>query len=93
MHEGRAKPLDTVARQEVKAITGRQSFEPIHPDGSKGVKWGPVAALFSWKNAPDYWDDQRFILAEYLPLGGCSWPTRSGPCCVASPTTTGRPPT
>lgn len=68
MHEGRRKPLDTVARQEVKAVTGRQSFEPIGPDGTTGPEWGPVAALFSWSNAPDYWDDQRFILAEYLPL-------------------------
>ncbi|WP_220487808.1 cytochrome c biogenesis protein [Tautonia rosea] len=68
MHEGRRKPLDTVARQEVKAVTGRQSFEPIGPDGTTGPEWGPVAALFSWSNAPDFWDDQRFILAEYLPL-------------------------
>lgn len=68
MHEGRPKPYDTVARQEVKAITGRQSFSPVGPDGEEGPEWGPVAALFSWKNVPDYWDDQRFILAEYLPL-------------------------
>jgi ABC-type transport system involved in cytochrome c biogenesis permease subunit len=68
MHEGRRKPYDTVARQEVKAITGRQTFAPIGPDGEEGPEWGPVAALFSWKNVPDFWDDQRFILAEYLPL-------------------------
>ncbi|RUL84987.1 ABC transporter permease [Tautonia sociabilis] len=68
MHEGRRKPLDTVARQEVKAITGRQTFEPVGPDGKPGAKWGPVSALFSWQHAPDFWDDQRFILAEYIPL-------------------------
>lgn len=68
MHQGRRKPFDTVARQEVKAITGLQSFEPVGPDGEEGPEWGPVAALFSWMNAPDYWDDQRFILAEYIPL-------------------------
>ena len=68
MFKGRPTPFDTVARQEVKLINGRQSFTPIDPSGKEGAEWGPIAALFSWQNAPDYWDDQRFILAEYLPF-------------------------
>ena len=68
MFKGRPMPFDTVARQEVKLINGRQSFSPIGPSGTEGAEWGPVAAMFSWQNASDYWDDQRFILAEYLPF-------------------------
>ena len=67
MPEG-GKPLDTVARQEVKAVAGRQTFSPIGPDGKEGPEWGPVSALLGWKNVPDYWDEGRCILAEYLPL-------------------------
>jgi len=71
MHEGRPKPFDTVARQEVKAITERQSFTPVdpdHPDDEDAPEWSPVAALFSWMHNPRYWDDQRFILADYIPF-------------------------
>ena len=31
-------------------------------------KWGPVGAFLGWTVNPEFWDDQPFILAEYLPL-------------------------
>ncbi len=68
MHKGRIKPSDSVARQVVKSITGRQSFEPIGPDGTEGAEWSAIATLISWQAAPEFWNEQRFILAEYLPL-------------------------
>ena len=86
MHEGRVKPLDTVAREEVKQIYGRETIklrDPkeeietiIDPEGrarkaSSGAtveKWGPVGAFLGWTVNPEFWDDQSFILAEYLPL-------------------------
>lgn len=68
MHDGRIKPLDTVARTEVKLIHGREAIEILGDDDKPIAQWSPVAAFWSWTAAPDYWDDQPFILVEYLPL-------------------------
>jgi ABC-type transport system involved in cytochrome c biogenesis permease subunit len=86
MHEGRVKPLDTVAREEVKQIFGRETIKLREPDeeiekildpesharkaasGSTVAKWGPVGAFIGWTVNPEFWDEQSFILAEYLPL-------------------------
>ncbi|MFO0959649.1 MAG: ABC transporter permease [Isosphaeraceae bacterium] len=68
MHEGRIKPLDTVARTELKLIHGREAIEILGPDDKPVARWSPIAAFWSWTAAPEYWDDQPFILVEYLPL-------------------------
>ncbi len=86
MQEGRVKPLDTVAREEVKQIFGRETIKLRDPNeeiekiidpesharkaaaGSTVEKWGPVGAFVGWTINPEFWDDQPFILAEYLPL-------------------------
>jgi ABC-type transport system involved in cytochrome c biogenesis permease subunit len=69
MEAGRLKPLDTVARHEVKQIFGRETITLTGPDG-KEIKWGPVAAFIDWQmpTREAYWDDQPFILAEFVPL-------------------------
>ncbi|MFO0950848.1 MAG: cytochrome c biogenesis protein CcsA [Isosphaeraceae bacterium] len=70
LHEGRIKPLDTLAREEVKQIYGRETVKLL--DASKGnvatETWGPVAALFDWSVRPEFWDDAPFIMVEYVPL-------------------------
>ena len=38
------------------------------PPDSTVEKWGPVGAFIGWTVNPEFWDDQPFILAEYLPL-------------------------
>jgi ABC-type transport system involved in cytochrome c biogenesis permease subunit len=86
MHQGRVKPLDTVAREEVKQIYGRETITLRDPheevakvldtDTSskestpewKVEKWGPVGAFLGWTVRPEFWDDQPFILVDYLPL-------------------------
>ena len=68
MHAGRIKPLDTLAREEVKQIFGRETIK-LHDSANKVVAtWTPVAALFDWSSRPEFWDDQAFLLVEYLPL-------------------------
>jgi ABC-type transport system involved in cytochrome c biogenesis permease subunit len=77
MHTGRVKPIDTLAREEVKQIFGKSIF------GREGVKlfetnelgeikviatWGPVATLYDWSVRPKFWDDQAIILVDYVPL-------------------------
>ena len=85
MHEGRIKPLDTVAREEVKQIYGRETIKLHDPaeeidkilDPAVTAKagnrtavqsWGPVGAFLDWSVVPEFWDEQPFILVDYLPL-------------------------
>jgi ABC-type transport system involved in cytochrome c biogenesis permease subunit len=68
MHAGRVKPLDTVAREEVKQISSRETIK-LHDASNEVVEtWGPVGAFLDWMVRPEYWDDQPFILVDYLPL-------------------------
>src|SRR4051794_30682666 len=50
LHEGRLKPLDTLAREEVRQIFGRETVKLIDPAKGNQVvaTWGPVAALYDW---------------------------------------------
>lgn len=85
MHAGRVKPFDTVAREEVKQVYGRESIklgdpaaeialfldsksQSAKPKSNEPARWGPVGAFLGWLVAPEYWDDQPFILVDYLPL-------------------------
>jgi ABC-type transport system involved in cytochrome c biogenesis permease subunit len=86
MHEGRVKPLDTVAREEVKQVYSRETVTLRDPRAevesildpnaaeqkakteSKAWKWAPVGAFLGWTVRPEFWDDQPFILVDYLPL-------------------------
>jgi ABC-type transport system involved in cytochrome c biogenesis permease subunit len=86
MHEGRVKPLDTVAREEVKQVYSRETIKVRDPreeiekmldpegharNGASTLpieKWGPVGAFIGWTIRPEFWDDQPFILVDYLPL-------------------------
>jgi ABC-type transport system involved in cytochrome c biogenesis permease subunit len=86
MHEGRIKPLDTVAREEVKQVYGRETvkllnlreevekfLDPNNSSKSKGTdwpveRWEPVGVFLGWTVYPEYWDDQPFILVDFLPL-------------------------
>jgi ABC-type transport system involved in cytochrome c biogenesis permease subunit len=66
--QGRIKPLHTKAVETVKRIYSRQTIKLAGPDKDTPVKWSPVAAMFDWAARPDFWNDQPFILVEYLPL-------------------------
>ncbi len=68
MHMGRIKPLDTMAREEVKQIFGRETIKLHDAKGEVIATWGPVAAFFDWSVRPDFWNDQSIILVDYLPL-------------------------
>jgi ABC-type transport system involved in cytochrome c biogenesis permease subunit len=85
LHAGRIKPLDTVAREEVKQIYGRETIKLHDPadeidkiiDPAAAARkaserrvqsWGPVGAFIGWSIVPEFWDEQSFILVDYLPL-------------------------
>ena len=68
MHEGRIKPFDTVAREEIKGIYTRETIKLPAADGRPATTWTPVAALLDWAVRPQFWDEQPIIAVEYLPL-------------------------
>jgi ABC-type transport system involved in cytochrome c biogenesis permease subunit len=68
MHEGRIKPIDTVAREEVKQIYTRETITLLSEDGKTLSTWAPVAAFFDWSARPKFWNKQPILSAEYLPL-------------------------
>ena len=68
MHAGRIKPLDTVAREEVKHVFGRETITLHDAAGNVVETWGPVGDFFDWMVRPEVWDDQPFLLVDYLPL-------------------------
>ncbi len=68
MHEGRRKPIDTVAREEIKQIYTRETIKLVGEDGKTVTTWTPVAAFFDWSVRPKFWDVQPIIAVEYLPL-------------------------
>jgi ABC-type transport system involved in cytochrome c biogenesis permease subunit len=68
MHAGRVKPIDTLAREEVKQIYGGETIKLRNDENEVVATWGPVAALYDWSVRPSFWDDQPIILVAYLPL-------------------------
>src|SRR5208337_4624474 len=68
MHAGRVKPLDTVAREEVKHVFGRETIKLHDASNTLVETWGPVAAFLDWMVRPEFWDEQPFVLVDYLPL-------------------------
>ena len=68
LHQGRIKPLDTVAREEIKQVFGRETIKLLNEKNEVHETWGAVAALFDWSVRPEFWDDQPILLVEYLPL-------------------------
>ncbi len=55
---GRVKPLDTFARETVRFITGRESFENRQS----------LDLIWDWLSHPQPWDAKDFILVENLDL-------------------------
>ena len=61
---------DQAARpgEEIEKILDPESHARKAAAGSTVEKWGPVGAFVGWTVNPEFWDDQPFILVEYLPL-------------------------
>jgi ABC-type transport system involved in cytochrome c biogenesis permease subunit len=57
-HGGRAKPLDSLARENVEFITGRNRYQ--HQD--------PLVTYMAWVVQGDSWYDVPLLRIDYLPL-------------------------
>lgn len=68
MQVGRIKPLDTVAREVVKLVYGRETLKLLGPDGKVAETWQPTAAFLDWSVRSLYWDDQAFLRIESIEL-------------------------
>lgn len=72
-HNGRVKILDTLARESVKAITGRKDYIDIIPAATEGAKSDtykpdPLFTLLDTIIDPAYYRDKPLLHIEYLPL-------------------------
>jgi ABC-type transport system involved in cytochrome c biogenesis permease subunit len=63
-HNGRRKPLDTLAREAVKQIQGAPSIRAHDHLHNTITTWPAVAVLLDWSIRPQYWNDQDFIRDE-----------------------------
>lgn len=68
MHQGRVKPLDTVAREEIKQIFGRETIKLLGDYNQVVETWSAIGAFADWMARPEYWNAQPFILIDYQPL-------------------------
>ena len=65
--EGRVAPLDTFARETVRAICGRPNPTLSGPDGSpdgRPRQFSAAELLFAWLAEPDKWEDVAFLPAD-----------------------------
>src|ERR1700722_5509061 len=69
LDHGRVKPIDTVARETVRFVTGYEHFGPIkdNSDGQQEISEGmdPLALVLDWSAHPVAWQTQPVL---YVPL-------------------------
>ena len=53
-NEGRVKPLDTLARESLRTVYGKESFK----------NRSATEVILSWILVPDFWEKESFILIE-----------------------------
>jgi ABC-type transport system involved in cytochrome c biogenesis permease subunit len=70
LHNGRIKPLDTMARLEVRDVYGPGEITLKGESGAKDAKWTAVGALIDWPTRPDFWDGQEIILIDLWDYRG-----------------------
>ena len=75
-NQGRIKPFDTLAREVLSTVYGRETFKPekeispLKSEGetsfwhSQGKKRAAVDVVLSWMLIPAFWDSIPFILVE-----------------------------
>ncbi len=66
LHQGRIKPLDTLADEIATIITGRSYWE--EPDPEINIKYRAPELLFAWISERDKWLDKSVIRCEFRPL-------------------------
>ena len=67
LDRGRVKPLDTLARETVRSITGKEKFGIVKTDEEGqhvGQRLDPLILLLAWQREPELWDDRPLL---YVP--------------------------
>lgn len=70
-YQGRVKPFDTLAREVLFAVYGRETFKSSPESSSTDFQWqgggerrAAVDVILSWMLIPSFWDTAPFILVE-----------------------------
>src|SRR5258705_120204 len=58
LHQGRHKPIDTMARQVLKQIYDSETVTFRDAEGKATARWGHVGALLDITVRPEFWDEQ-----------------------------------
>ncbi len=69
-HNGRVKPLETMARLELKEVYGREQVKLLAADGKIKERWSALGAFQDWSVRPQFWDDQEILLIDMFDYMG-----------------------
>ncbi len=72
-HQGRIKIIDTLARETIRVIMGRQDYQdfivdPRSPQHAKKLKYDPLFTFMDLVIDPGYYVDRPLVHVEFLPL-------------------------
>jgi ABC-type transport system involved in cytochrome c biogenesis permease subunit len=65
-HDGRVKPLDSLADELVNLVTGRSKW--TDPEAKTPVTYSAPELLYGWITRPEEWIDRPILRCEYRPL-------------------------
>jgi ABC-type transport system involved in cytochrome c biogenesis permease subunit len=71
LDRGRVKPLDTLARETVRLITGKESFGVVKADDDGqhvSERLDPLVLLLAWQREPELWDDRPLLYVPNIEL-------------------------
>ncbi len=67
-HDGRVKPLDSLADEVVNIVTGRSKWTDPEATAHTPATFSAPELLYSWITRPDEWLDRPVLRCEFRPL-------------------------
>ena len=71
LDRGRVKPIDSLARETIRSITGKETFGTAHttPDGqTSDNRLDPLEMLIAWQSSPETWDEVPLLYVPNIEL-------------------------
>src|SRR5688572_12769225 len=71
LDNGRVKPFDTVAREVVRIVTGREAFGVVEGEGAGqkiAAKSAPSALVLDWALRPGEWEGRPVLEVPLIEL-------------------------
>jgi ABC-type transport system involved in cytochrome c biogenesis permease subunit len=75
LDRGRVKPIDSLARETIRSVTGKERFGEVRPAGADGgdkqkigPRLDPLAMLLAWQRRPDEWEQRPLLYVPHIEL-------------------------